>query len=165
MVKGKNARTAVAKHDTFPHVTHPLPNHAGQSDRFLALVAQGEVVGILPIPRQQPPRGRRVISVRDTSCDDATSNNFSEIPTCICRIAGTAEPGSSTPEGARRSPMVGSANSLDHILSEDEQTQAANGRQIYSLFDDEQDWAGLLNGLEPVSQGTPLAMPHPNAPL
>ena len=61
--------------------------------------------------------------------------------------------------------MVGSANSLDHILSEDEQTQAANGRQIYSLFDDEQDWAGLLNGLEPVSQGTPLAMPHPNAPL
>ena len=51
--------------------------------------------------------------------------------------------------------MVGSANSLDHILSEDEQTQAANGRQIYSLFDDEQDWAGLLNGLEPVSQGIP----------
>jgi len=60
--------------------------------------------------------------------------------------------------------MVGSANSLDHILSEDEQTQAANGRQIYSLFDDEQDWAGLLNGLEPVSQRI-LAMPHPNAPL
>ena len=65
--------------------------------------------------------------------------------------------------------MVGSANSLDHILSEDEQTQAANGRQIYSLFDDEQDWAGLLNGLEPVSQGIPRHAPpqcpseHPRA--
>ena len=60
--------------------------------------------------------------------------------------------------------VVAAANSLDHILSEEEHTHAANGRQIYSLFDDEQDWAGLLNGLEPVSQRI-LAMPHPNAPL
>ena len=46
--------------------------------------------------------------------------------------------------------VVSVADSLDHILSEEDHTHAANGRQIYSLFDDEQDWAGLLTGLEPV---------------
>ena len=47
------------------------------------------------------------------------------------------------------------ANSLDHILSEEEHTHVGpNGRQIYSLFDDEQDWAGLLTALEPVCRCT-----------
>ena len=45
------------------------------------------------------------------------------------------------------------ANSLNRVLGEEEYTHAANKRQIYSPLDDEQDWAGLLTGLEPVSQG------------
>ena len=58
------------------------------------------------------------------------------------------------------------ATSLEHILGEEEQTiGAANQRHIYSLFDDEQDWTGLLSAIDGVQpESASSASSRPNCP-
>ena len=47
--------------------------------------------------------------------------------------------------------MVAAAVAVDPILSEDDRIGAANSRHICSsLFEDEQDWSGILSALEAV---------------